>query len=153
MKKFIFLIVVISAFTSCKKTEYIGEWKSLKRQYPYGALLKINSDNTFTFEGGACTENFSSKGSWKIINDTLILNSTEKENSICGSEFGDNCIEVRFKSRQDSTETVVQDSDNMDYCDHIIFKSEKLYLVNDTLKHKRKNNSCSVKDYFMRNKK
>jgi hypothetical protein len=153
MKKFIFLIVAISAFTSCKKTEYIGEWKSLKRQYPYGALLKINSDNTFTFEGGSCGDSFSSKGKWKISNDTLVLNSIENENSRCGSEFGDNCIEVRFKSDKDSIETVIQDSDNMDFCDHIIFKSVKLYVENDTLKHKRKINICPVKDYFTRNQK
>jgi hypothetical protein len=153
MKKFIFLLVVFFLFTSCKRTVYIGEWKSLKREYPYDVSLKINDDKTFTFNGSSCGKKFSSKGNWEIINDTLTLTSHKSENSICGSEFGNNCIKVKFKNKTDSTETIIQDSGYMDYCDNIIFKSEKLYIENDTLKHKRKENKCPVKDNFIRNKK
>lgn len=152
MKKFLILLLIFMlSFLSCKKVEkpscFINEWKSTKKPWPYGAKLKINNDSTFLFFGAARTETFNSRGKWRILNDTLILTSKEVVDKNCAKNFNDNCIEIQFVKRADSTETNVKCEKSEHF---IIFKNEKFYFKNDTLRHKSNKDFCGLKNDFVK---
>ena len=143
----IFLIL----FFACKKEnsiKYIGKWSSTKKPWPYGAILQIKKDNTYSFSGGACTSHFVSIGKWKITNDTLILDSDKIENDICQDDFKNNlCAEIKFAKPDDSI--VLKFRCKSKFSGNFInFKHEKFYLKRDSLKHVEINNSCKFKNDF-----
>jgi len=146
----IFFITIILCLFSCKKEDkpsvFINEWKSTKKPWPYFAKLDIKSDSTFSFFGGACTSKFHSSGKWKIINDTLILSSNKIDDKYCTEDFNDNCKEIHFVKPGDPIipKKECEDSQNP----NIIFRNEKFYIKNDTLKHKSKDNLCDFKNNF-----
>lgn len=139
--------------------KYIGKWFSVERLIPYSAVLKVDPDHSFTFEGGACLSSFDSKGSWILHEDTLILTGLEPTECCLISNFGIDCNRidlsdpdsVKIKSPEISMEDCVPDDRTYSY---IVFKQEKFLIRDDTLTHIPKIEiiCTDVKDIFTRNR-
>jgi lipocalin len=56
--------ILSSIQNEAPSNSYLGEWYSVARIQPFGAILSIDSNYTFTYEGGACVLHFASKGQW-----------------------------------------------------------------------------------------
>jgi hypothetical protein len=127
-------------FISCNKTNkidtserYIKEWKSTPKGFPFSATLKINKDNTFDYNSGACTSRSFSKGNWKLSNDTIVLNSSQPKGCFLLFDFGYYCYELSksglplFKIKK-SIKDCNPNENNYD-----VFENEKFIVVKDTL--------------------
>ena len=133
-----------------KENHYLGEWFSVKRVYPFGAILKIDSNNSFTYKGGACVRHFYSKGSWTLRDDTLILNSYEPEGCYSLKEFvlvGGIIINIDSNGvervqRPVSIEGCEPESEK----DYIIFNQEKLLIIDSILTHIPNPNNYYIAD-------
>ena len=88
------IIILLVTLFSCKKKEevkinisekFIREWESVKTIIPHKDYLLIKSNQTFEFHGRACTSFYESFGKWKVVNDTLILNSIKKAYKLLNS--------------------------------------------------------------------
>ena len=60
----------------------IGEWISTKRDIPYKAILKINSDSYFNYEFGECGTHGISNGKWFIKNNYIVLNNNNPDSTL-----------------------------------------------------------------------
>jgi len=133
--------------------EFLGEWYSVERIIPFGAVLTIDTDYSFIYEGGACLSSFGSKGNWTLNNDTLILNSIEPEECYYISDFGGNCILITIDDTTSfKREISIKDCvpDNIDY-DYIIFKNEKFIIKDSVLTYiTQPDTICNIKNDFIR---
>ena len=144
-----FLLIVVLFFTSCiqeveKKAididqidipnEFIGNWVSLDRVYPYKAYLIIKSDSTFHFEYGACSAGGFSNGKWVKKDSIIILNSIKTDSCMYLSPFGQDCILIEEIDRSEFVaEKTIPDCNPKNTDDYIEFKNEEFYINNDTL--------------------
>ena len=141
-----------STETLTEQNNYIGDWRCVKRVFPYNAVLKIDSSYCYTYTGGFCTSWFESKGNWALKDDTLILNSFEPEECCYLREFGVNWVIVDSESLTiPKPKTSIEDCQpsNRDY-EYIIFTNEKFIIKDSVLTHiKNPNNFChDIKDNF-----
>ena len=165
----ILFLVLVFSFICCQNTDnetipeeevkenpYLGEWYAVKRIIPFGAILKIDSNNIFTYEGGACLHHFNSQGSWTLSDDTLILNSFEPDGCRYLDTFGINCIIVNVSDtlHKYSVPVSIEGCKPDIYENYVIFNQEKLVIEDSILIHIQKpNNSCPIeKDKFTRTK-
>ena len=118
--------------------EFIGAWHSVdNRVYPFGAILIIDENHTFFYDGGACLWHFLSEGSWTLNGDTLILNSFEPEECFYIRRFADYCI--IFVKVNDSY--VVKREKTSEDCvpnrvfDYIRFANERFVIKDGMLTH------------------
>ena len=159
--KFLFLVLAFS-FIACqsidkemiteeevKENPYLGEWYSVERIIPFGAVLKIDTNNSFTYEGGACLYHFNSKGGWTLSGDTLILNSFEPEECCYLNEFGLvggiiilDSNGVNIHSRPIS----IKGCEPIDTKEYIIFNHEKLVIEDSVLTHIQKPDNMYISD-------
>jgi hypothetical protein len=138
-----------------KENPYLGKWYSVKRIYPFGAVLKIDSNYNFIYEGGYCIQHFSSKGSWTLSGDTLILNSFEPErcynlNEFCvvgGTFINLDSNEVEILSRQTSIKRCEPDAEY----EYIVFKQEKFIIEDSVLTYIRKPDDLWISERFKNN--
>ena len=120
--------------------EFLGEWYSVERMQPFGAVLNIDSTYNFTYEGGACVLRFGSKGQWILQNDTLILNSIESEECYYTGNFGEDCVIIDIddlsipKKRATSIEGCTPEL----LYEYIIFDNEKFIIKDSVLIHIQK---------------
>jgi len=138
--------------TQTEQNNYIGDWRCVKRAYPYNAVLKIDSSYSYTYTGGFCTSWFESKGDWTIKDDTLILNSFEPEECYYLREFGVNWVIVDLESS-----TIPKQKTSIEDCkpsirdyEYIIFTNEKFIIKDSLLTHIQNPNNCCLetKDNF-----
>ena len=137
----LFLIIII--FTSCKnhedesisKNEFIKEWQSRKSIVPHRAYLKIKPDNTFEYKSSGCQWSSNSFGTWKIIKDTLILNSIPSKECQYVNGFGNN-LQIPKKGedfeRKTTISNCIPEEKNGLY---VKFTNDKFYIKNDTLEY------------------
>ena len=137
--------------------KFIGEWYSTKRVYPFGATLIINADSGFTYKYGACGEHGVSYGKWKITNHCIILNNGNPDSSLFLIPFdyrGTPFIDPGGKSKAKADFPIIQEKAK-DYDNQfVLFKSDKLFVRNDTLFHatKFKEFDPRMRNMFTRNK-
>ena len=134
--------------------EFFGEWYSVKRMIPFEAVLKIDSNYIFTYEGVTCISNFGSNGYWIINDDTLILNSIKPKSCYYLDNFGVNCLMTNINdSTMSKKVTLIKDCipKEIDYR-YILFENEKFIIKDNALMHIQKpNNFCpDIKDDFTR---
>ena len=92
-----FLILFLVSFLSCKNSEekiniedkFIREWQSKKIVIPGKSFLKINPNYPFEYKSAGCQWRCNSFGNWKVINDTLILNSIPSKECQILDGFGE----------------------------------------------------------------
>jgi len=152
MYKIISILILFSflSFIACKNSneqeirkKYIAEWKSTKKPIPYSATLKINKDNTFDFDSGACMSSSRSKGHWRLENDTIILNSFKPKDCCLLMVFGGNCEKYgkigenyMFKKSFENCDLETENS-------YDVFENTKFYIKNEILVFKKnKINDC-----------
>ena len=137
------ILFLIITFFSCKKKEevkmninekFIREWESVKTIIPHKDYLLIKSDQTFEFHGGACTSFYESFGKWKVVNDTLILNSNKSKKCQYVNGFGDN-FEAPKKDEIFETKTTINNCNPENENCYVNFINDKFYIKNDTLKY------------------
>ena len=137
----LFFIVII--FISCKKhndndiskNEFVKIWQSRKSIIPHRAYLNIKSDSTFEYKNSGCQWSSNSFGTWKIIKDTLILNSIPSKECQYVNGFGNN-LQIPKKGedfeRKTTISNCIPEERNGLY---IKFSNDKFYLKNDTLEY------------------
>lgn len=138
----IFSFLLFICLISCKKEEvpvnkFIGNWYDTEYVVPNLSIIKIKEDSTFSYTSGACTWRGFSKGKWKMIGDSIELNSIKSDT--CYRMFPLlNC--APFEKRAKDLVTIPNckpDDDN----DFLIFSKEKFYIKNDSLILKIKSSS------------
>jgi len=149
----IFSLLILICFFSCKKTEvpvnkFVGVWYDTEYIVPGRYLLKINKDSTFSYKGAGCDWRVISKGKWKLVGDSIELNSTSSDT--CYRMFPyTRCIKFGETRRKD-TLTIPNCNPNQN-ADFLIFSKERFYLKNDSLVYEFKASSnCSDYDTLKR---
>ena len=138
---FIFFLLFIN--TSCQKhndndaskNEFVKIWQSRKSIIPHRAYLNIKSDSTFEYKDSGCQWSSNSFGTWKIINDTLILNSIPSKECQSTNGFGNN-FRTPTKDEEFKIETTIKDcKPDERNGEYVTFTNDKFYLKNDTLEY------------------
>jgi hypothetical protein len=129
--------------SNMNNNEFLGEWYSVERMIPFGAVLNIDLNYNFTYEGGACVSRFGSKGQWIIENDTLILNSTYPEKCYYIINFYENCVIIDPDDLPISKKaaTSIKDCTPELLYEYVIFDNEKFIIKDSVLIHIQ-NNQC-----------
>jgi hypothetical protein len=143
MKIRIVAFVLFICLISCKKSEipvnkFIGTWYDTEYVIPNLSIFKINPDSTFLYTSGACTWQGFSKGKWKMIGDSIELNSVNSDTCYEMVPFMD-CI--RFENPGDETARKITNCKVRGKADFLIFSHEKFYIKNDSLVYKLKPSS------------
>ena len=141
-----FSLLLFICLISCKKSEslpnkFIGTWYDTEYIVPGKSSIKINADSTFDYRSRGCQGGSVSKGKWKIVGDSIELNSTSSDTCyrmfpfVYCTPFGENNI-------RDILTIPNCNPDNNTF--FAIFSKEKFYLKNDSLIFKVKPESkCS----------
>jgi len=150
-------MIIFSSCTEQSLTEnnFIGAWTSVDKVTPYKAILTISSDSSFGFNFGACQSRGYSKGTWRLVDSSIILNSSETDSCYYVDEFGMHCYDITdtshwgMKTHKDCDATL-----EMFYT---IFSDDQFEIRNDSLYHiEELNNNCpdikGMEDIFTRKK-
>lgn len=140
--KLLLSLFILTLFLSCTnkkdiiamESKFIHTWESKKAIIPHMDNLTIKPDHTFEFYGGACMSNYNSAGKWKVVNDTLILNSIPSKECQGLSGFGNNLEDPTKKGfvRKFTFKNCQPDESNGEY---INFINDKFYIKSDTLEY------------------
>ncbi|KOP37445.1 MULTISPECIES: hypothetical protein [unclassified Flavobacterium] len=139
----IFGIVLFAVFISCKKhdnlpNKFLGTWHDTEYIVPGKSSIKINTDSTFYYRSAGCDWRVFSKGKWRMIGDTIELNSTKIDTCYVAFPFAD-CI---FFERQDKKPLLTipncEPDETKSFC---LFTKEKFYIKNDSLVYRFKASS------------
>ena len=107
--------------------------------YSRKTTLKINSDFTFNYNSQGCQWKTISKGKWKVIGDTIELNSTNIVTCYNMFPFAE-CIKFKEYENKKILTTIPNCSSESE-TDFSIFNKEKFFLKNDSLIYIKKSNS------------
>ena len=147
-----YCFLLIFAFNSCKKKEIdsiiqdkiIGNWKIKNNEYDK-EYLEINSDNTFYYKGvGHLNESFA-KGRWKVVNDSLVLNSITPKECLYVVNFGTYCEHANIVI-EEKINTTFDDCEPQTISKlYKAFNDTRFILKKDTMFYVEVNKNCSNK--------
>lgn len=154
----IFSFLILFFLLSCKKSEslpnkFVGTWYDTEYIVPGRSSIKINLDSSFSYQSAGCQSRVISKGKWKIVGDSLELNSTSSDTCYKMFPFIF-CIPFGENNRKDVL--TITDCNPLGDTSFAIFEKETFYIKNDSLFYKLKVNSqCSdtLKIVFARTQK
>jgi hypothetical protein len=131
----IFIICFFSGLSACRKeTQNVILPNPFERKwYSINGHLQIDSTNTFEYIRYACMSQTISKGTWKIVNDTLILNSFAPKGCYFIEDFK---IEPP-KDTLNMIPNVKTEKDCEANTGYVIFKNEKFYIKDTLLMSKK----------------
>ncbi|KUJ60065.1 hypothetical protein AR687_20135 [Flavobacteriaceae bacterium CRH] len=137
----IFSFLLFISLISCKKAEipiskFVGVWYDTEYIVPSLTIIKIKADSTFSCTSGACTWQGFSQGKWKIVGDSIELNSTKSDTCYKMLPFV-HCNP--FEKRKDSL--TISNCNPKGRADFLIFEKERFYIKNDSLLYKLKSSS------------
>lgn len=116
---------------SCKdESKKVLQNKFERKWYSIDGNLTINQNKTFEFNRFTSISQSISKGNWKIINDTLILNSYNPKGCYFEEDF---IITPPDTTKYYYKETIKNCKPNMGY---VNFKNEKFYIKDTLLLYK-----------------
>jgi len=133
------------SFFSCQKKidnpnkKFIKTWYDTEYIVPGRTTLEINSDCTFNYNAAGCQWRCFSKGNWKVVGNTIELNSTTIDSCYNMFPFAE-CIKFGTYNTKKIPTTVPNCSPKTDI-EFTIFSKEIFYLKSDSLVYKRKVNS------------
>jgi len=139
----IFSFLIFVCLISCKKPEILpnkfsGTWYDTEYIIPNNSIIKINKDSSFSYRSRGCDWRVLSKGNWKIIGDSIELNSTTSDTCYKMFPFVE-CIPFgKYNGRDLST---IPNCNPKDDASFAIFKKEIFYIKNDSLVYKLKASS------------
>ena len=135
----------IICLISCKKSEipvskFVGTWYDTEYIVPGKSSIIIKKDSSFYYKSAGCDWRVKSKGYWKIIGDSLELNSTTSDTCYRMFPFVE-CIPFgKYKGKDLLT---IPNCHPKDYASFAIFNKEIFYIKNDSLIYKLKaSSSC-----------
>lgn len=143
MKIRISILILFIGLLSCEKKEipknkFVGTWYDTEYIVPGSHLLKINKDSTFSYKGAGCDWRVISKGKWKLVGDSIELNSTSSDT--CYRMFSyTRCIKFGETRRKDTL--TIPNCNPSQNADFLIFSKERFYLKNDSLVYEFKASS------------
>ncbi len=100
-----------------------------RQWFSVNGYLKLDSTKNFEFERYSCMSHTISKGTWNVVNDTLILNSFEPKGCYFIEDF-------KIEPPKDTINIIpnpITQKDCEPNTGYVIFKNEKFYIKNDTL--------------------
>lgn len=132
--KSLMVLVLILLMLSCKNAEdeskkFIGKWHDTEYIIPTEGFIEFKSDNTFYYRSDGCMWRSISKGSWKLYNDTIELNSGKIDTCYFTFPFV-KCVELGELVKRGKTISDCSPEDDIDFLE---FTNERFYLRNDTL--------------------
>ncbi|MEO8239054.1 MAG: hypothetical protein ABI793_12155 [Flavobacterium sp.] len=136
----IFTFLLIVFLVSCNTSEtsinkFIGTWYDTEYIIPNRSVLKINKDSSFSYKSAGCEWRVISKGKWKIIGDSIELNSTSSDTCYKMFPFIE-CIPFGKYTKKDVL--TIPNCDSRDDASFAIFTKEIFYIKNDSLFYKLK---------------
>mgnify|MGYP003613207905 CR=1 FL=1 len=136
--KLLSLLILVMLFFSCENNEekFVKEWQSKKMIIPHTSHLKIKSDHTFEYTDSGCQWIGNSFGNWKVLNDTLILNSVPSKKCQYVIGYGNNfkmskIIDGKFIAKKTFTNCIPINQAG----EYVTFTNDKFYIKNDTLEY------------------
>lgn len=154
----LFCFLFLISFISCKKPEkpinkFAGTWYDTEYIIPGKSSIKINADSSFSYRSRGCDWGSVSKGKWKMVGDSIELNSTSSDTCYKMFPFV-YCFPFGKNNRKDilTIPNCIPDENAF----FAIFTKEKFYIKNDSLVYKLKAGSnCpdTLKIVFARSKK
>jgi hypothetical protein len=131
----IFSFLLLICLISCKKAEvpvnkFVGTWYDTQYVIPNLSVFKINIDSIFSYTSGACNWKGFSKGKWKMVGDSIELNSINSDTCYAMFPFMD-C--VRFENPRKEIIITNPNCKVNGNADFLIFSHEKFYIKNDSL--------------------
>lgn len=138
MKNRIIIFLLLISSVSCKRKEipvnkFIKVWYDTQYIVPGKSSIKINKDSTFRYESAGCDWRVISKGKWKIIGDSIELNSTSSDTCYKMFPFVQ-CIRFGKYDRKDTL--TIPNCEPVSNKSFAIFNREKFYIKNDSLIYK-----------------
>ncbi|KQB41330.1 hypothetical protein [Flavobacterium aquidurense] len=143
MKIRILAFVLVICFISCRKSEiplskFVGTWHDTEYIIPGKSSIVIKKDSSFYYKSAGCDWRVVSKGNWKIIGDSIELNSTTSDTCYKMFPFVE-CIFYEENNRKDIL--TIPNCDPRNNASFAIFSKEKFYIKNDSLIYKLKSSS------------
>ncbi|OMQ07975.1 hypothetical protein [[Flexibacter] sp. ATCC 35103] len=143
MKIRILAFLLIICLISCRKSEipvskFVGTWYDTEYIIPGESSIVIKKDSTFYYKSAGCDWRVVSKGNWKIIGDSIELNSTTSDTCYKMFPFIE-CISFGENNRKDVL--TIPNCDPSNNGSFAIFLKEKFYIKNDSLIYKLKASS------------
>ncbi|KFF02710.1 hypothetical protein [Flavobacterium reichenbachii] len=134
-KAFSFLLFL--CLISCQKKEtpknkFTGTWYDTEYIVPGKSSIKINADSSFNYRGAGCDWRVFSKGKWRMIGDSIELNSTKIDTCYIAFPF----LDCTFFDRKDKaplpllTMPNCEPDEGKSFC---LFTKEIFYIKNDSL--------------------
>ena len=143
--RFLSLLSILCILNSCKKEEkkiivdkdfkFIKEWQSKKIIIPGNSFIKIKPDHTFEYDAAGCQWRCNSFGKWKVINDTLILNSIPSKECQILSNFGEMIKPLKKGEVYEPKTTIKNCKPEERNGMYENFINDKFYIKNDTLEY------------------
>lgn len=142
-------LIIISLFlallTSCEKAlpkkiedpKFAKVWYDTCHGMPFSSKLKIGVNKKFEYYSRSCQGGTRSNGYWKIVNDTIILNSIKPKGCLFQYPFGVVCDIYNEPEIVGNTTIKNCDPDGRKAI-YEIFENEKFFIRNDTLIHLEK---------------
>mgnify|MGYP003574913437 CR=1 FL=1 len=143
MKIKILAYISIIFLISCKKSEipvnkFIRTWYDTEYIVPGKSSIIIKKDGYFYYRSAGCDWRVKSKGHWKIIGNSIELNSTTSDTCYRMFPFVE-CISFgKYKGKDLLTIPNCHPNDDASFA---IFNKEIFYIKNDSLVYKLKASS------------
>ncbi|PIF29636.1 hypothetical protein CLU81_0017 [Flavobacterium sp. 9] len=143
MKIRILAFSLMICLISCRKAEipiskFVGTWYDTEYIVPGKSSILIKKDSSFYYKSAGCDWRVVSKGNWKIIGDSLELNSTSSDTCYKMFPFAE-CIPFGKNNRKDIL--TIPNCDPVNNKSFAIFIKERFYIKNDSLVYKLKSSS------------
>jgi hypothetical protein len=143
MKIRILAFLSIICLISCRKSEipvskFVRTWHDTEYIVPGKSSIIIKKDSSFYYRSAGCDWRVISKGKWKIIGDSIELNSTTSDTCYRMFPFVE-CIPFgKYKGKDLLT---IPNCNPKDDASFAIFNKEIFYIKNDSLVYKLKASS------------
>jgi hypothetical protein len=135
MRKIYLYIAVLGflLFLSCEKKSDPISNDFQRKWYSINGNLTINSNNTFEYIRFNSISNSISKGKWKIINDTLVLNSFEPKGCFFLENFVLDPPKRIVTNNNPNYKKTIKGKDCMPNSGYVNFRNEKFYIEDSLL--------------------
>jgi hypothetical protein len=141
LKSYISTILAFFLLSCERKADerFTKTWYDTEYRIPGKSTLKIKSDFTFRYNARGCDWHTISKGKWKVIGDTIELNSVGIDTCYNMFPFAE-CLKFGENINR-KIQTTIPNCSTESGKVYTIFNKEKFYFKNDSLVYIRNANS------------
>jgi hypothetical protein len=135
------LVILLFGFQSCKKKadeRFTKTWYDTEYIIPGRTTLEIKSNFTFSYRAAGCQWRCFSRGNWKVIGDTIELNSVVSDTCYNMFPFAE-CVKFGAYANKKIPTTVPNCTAETGE-EFTLFRKDKFYLKKDSLVYIEKPN-------------